>query len=100
MVPAIFKDHQAIGNVDYVINSKHTFSGRWVFEADPYTAAFGVKNAQEPVNLLPGVPVSSTQQDQDTVARLTSVLSNNVVNDFHVAYQRYDDRNEQVFPVH
>ena len=89
VVPAIFKDHQAIGNVDYVINSKHTFSGRWVFDADPYTAAFGVKNAQEPVNLLPGVPVSSTQQDQDTVARLTSVLSNNVVNDFHVAYQRY-----------
>ena len=89
VIPAIFKDHQAIGNVDYVINNKHTFSGRWVFDADPYTAAFGVKNAQEPVNLLPGVPVSSTQIDQDAVARVTSILSNNVVNDFHVGYQRY-----------
>ena len=89
VVPAIFKDHQAIGNVDYVINSKHTFSGRWVFDADPYSAAFGVKNAQEPVNLLPGVPVSSIQKDQDAVARITSILSNTVVNDFHVGYQRY-----------
>ncbi len=98
VVPAIFKDHLAIGNVDYVINNKHTFSGRWVFEADPYTAAFGVKNAQEPVNLLPGVPVSSTQVDQDAVARLTSILSSNMVNDFHVAYQRYTIKTSRSSP--
>jgi Carboxypeptidase regulatory-like domain len=89
VIPATFKDHQAIGNIDYVINSKHTLSGRWVYDADPYTAAFGVKNAQEPVNLLPGVPVSSIQVDQDAVLRLTSILSNNLVNDFHIGYQRY-----------
>ena len=36
--PASFKDHQGIGNVDYVINSKNTFSGRYVYETDPINA--------------------------------------------------------------
>ena len=40
VAPATFKDHQGIGNVDYVINSKHTFSGRYIFEADPHQCPF------------------------------------------------------------
>ena len=48
--------------------------------------------------LLPGTPVSSTKIDQDAIARLTSILSNNMVNDFHVAYQRDTTASEQVVP--
>src|SRR6266699_5912699 len=32
--PAGFKDHQGIGNVDYVINSKTNFSGRDIYQTD------------------------------------------------------------------
>jgi hypothetical protein len=86
--PATFKDHQGIGNVDYVINSKHTFSGRYIHEVDPLSAPFGVPNAQEPGFALPGTPITITRYNQVAVARLTSILSNNLVNDFHGAYQR------------
>ena len=30
-IPARFAEHQAIGNFDYVINSKNTLSGRWFY---------------------------------------------------------------------
>ncbi len=86
--PAGFKDHQGIGNVDYVINSKHTFSGRYIYETDPINANFPAVNALEPGNAVPGNTVSTTKTNQDVVAKLTSILSNNVVNEFHAAYQR------------
>ena len=86
--PAAFKDHQGIGNVDYVINSKHTFSGRYIYETDPINANFPAVNALEPGNAVPGNTVSTQKTNQDVVAKLTSILSNNVVNEFHVGYQR------------
>ncbi len=86
--PSTYKDHQAIVNFDYVINSKHTFSTRYIFETDPISSPFAPANALEPGNSLPGTPSTATKTDQNAVAKLTSVLSNSVVNDFHVAYQR------------
>jgi len=85
---ASFKDHQGIGNVDYVINSKHTFSGRYIYETDPINANFPAVNALEPGNAVPGNTVSTQKTNQDVVAKLTSILSNNIVNEFHVGYQR------------
>ncbi len=86
--PATFKDHQGIGNVDYVINNKNTFSGRYLFETDPTNGEFGVQNALEPLNVLPGVPISLTKTDQDAQAKLTSILSNNLVNELSIGYER------------
>jgi hypothetical protein len=82
--PASFKDHQGIGNVDYVINSKNTFSGRYVYEADPINANFPAVNALEPGNAVPGNTVSTRKTNQDVVAKLTTIVSNNAVNEFHV----------------
>ena len=86
--PSYFKDHQAIGNIDYVINSKHSLAVRYIFETDPLSAPFGVPNAQEPGFALPGSPITATKTNQDVIVKLTSLLSNNLVNEFHAAYQR------------
>jgi Carboxypeptidase regulatory-like domain len=38
--PATFHDHQGMGNWDYILNSKHTLSGRYFFEQDPINGNF------------------------------------------------------------
>jgi hypothetical protein len=98
--PASFKDHQGVGNVDYVINSKNTFSGRYVYEADPINANFPAVNALEPGNAVPGNTVSTQKSNQDVVAKLTTVVSNNAVNEFHVGYQRNVTVNSEAVLFH
>jgi hypothetical protein len=98
--PASFKDHQGVGNVDYVINSKNTFSGRYVYEADPINANFPAVNALEPGNAVPGNTVSTRKTNQDVVAKLTTVVSNNAVNEFHVGYQRNVTVNSEAVLFH
>ena len=98
--PASFKDHQGIGNVDYVINSKNTFSGRYVYEADPINANFPAVNALEPGNAVPGNTVQTRKTNQDVVAKLTTIVSNNAVNEFHVGYQRNVTVNSEAVLFH
>ena len=86
--PALSKDHQGIGNLDYVINSKNTFSGRYMYEANPLTGNFDAQNSQEAGDFLPGTPFSESKVNQSTVAKLTTILSNNAVNEFRAGYQR------------
>ena len=88
--PAIFKDHNGMGSFDYVMNSKHTLSGRYQYEQDPLLAPFPVLNANLAGNYLPGNPVTTTKWNHAALLRLTSILTPNVVNELHAAYQRYD----------
>lgn len=87
--PAIFNDHQAMGNFDYLIDSKNTLSGRFEYERDPLHANFPAINGITPIVALPGSPVTTTKTDHAAVLRLTSVLSNSIVNEVRIAYQRY-----------
>ena len=86
--PATFGDHQGMGNLDYLLSSKHTLSLRYTYEGDDLNAPFGAANSAEPSNGLPGVPVTNHHGDTNALARLTSVFSNNVVNEFSVGYER------------
>jgi Carboxypeptidase regulatory-like domain len=88
--PATFHDHNFMGNWDYVINSKHTLTGRYIYEADPIQAPFAVQNSTQVQSFLPGQPVQTTHQDHAATLRLTSVLTNNLVNQGYVAYQRFN----------
>lgn len=38
--PSEFTEDQAIGNVDWILSSKHIFSGRWFYSRDPETTGF------------------------------------------------------------
>jgi carboxypeptidase family protein len=98
--PAGFKDHQGLGNLDYIINSKHTLSVRYVYETDPINANFPAVNALEPGNAVPGNTVSTQKTNHGAVLRLTSILSNNLVNEIHLGYQRNETVNSEAVLFH
>src|SRR5439155_1473258 len=52
-IPAIFKDHNGMGNFDYLINSKHTLAGRYQYERDTLQAPFPFQNALQTGNFVP-----------------------------------------------
>ena len=87
--PATFKDHQGVGNFDYVINGKNTLSGRYVYEIDPLDGNFAVLNATLPGNSLPGNPITTTKIDHGAILKLTSIVTPNFVNEARISYQRY-----------
>ena len=97
--PAIFKDHQGLGNFDYVINSNNTLSVRYVYEIDPLQGKFAVINATLPGTSLPGNPVTTTKIDHAAVLKLTSIVTPNFVNEARISYQRYvtDDSEQSPF---
>jgi carboxypeptidase family protein len=97
-IPAIFKDHNGMGNFDYVINGKNTLSGRYQYERDPLEAPFPVQNALQQGNFTPGNPIETIKWNHSAILRLTTVVSNNIVNELHVAYQRYPISNNILTP--
>jgi hypothetical protein len=86
--PTGFKDHQGIGNIDWVINSKNTMTFRYMGEANPLNGSFEATNSQEPGAFLQGFPIVETKRYQNMLARVTTIVSNNIVNEFHIGYQR------------
>ena len=96
--PATFKDHNGLGNWDYVINGKHTLSGRYEYELNPIEAPFAVQNASQAGNFLPGEPVEATHTDHLAILKLTSVLSSNVVNMAFGSYERIVSENSSFTP--
>src|SRR5947209_13403721 len=97
-IPAIFKDHNGMGNFDYLINSKHTLAARYQYERDPLQAPFPVQNATQQGNFVPGNPIVTIKSNHSSLLRLTSILSANFVNEAHVAYQRYPIKNDILTP--
>jgi hypothetical protein len=88
-VPARYGEHQAIGNVDYVINSKNTFSGRWFYTDDNTNASFGCGATGTTITqCLPNTGEGLQFINDDSVAKLTTIVNNNVVNEFRISLQR------------
>jgi hypothetical protein len=87
--PATFKDHQGMGNFDYILSSKNTLSGRYYFEQDPTNGNFASNGTRITAsNELPGFPVYEEKTNNVALLRLTTVVSNNMVNEARVSYQR------------
>lgn len=87
-IPAIYKEHQAVGNVDYLINNNNTFSGRYYFSQASTYAPMGCGATGTSVTLcLPGGPGQILFPTAYYVTKLTSILSNNVVNEVRASLQ-------------
>ncbi len=90
-IPPPFHDHQGMGNFDYILSSKHTLSGRYFFETGSVSRGTFASNGTRITasNVLPGFPVSEEKHKPSCAAKAsTSVLSNNLVNEARVSYQR------------
>ena len=71
------------------MNAKNTLAARYEYEKDPLTGNFAVINATVPSTSFAGNPVTTTKVAHAAMLRLTSVLSNNTVNEARISYQRY-----------
>jgi Carboxypeptidase regulatory-like domain len=91
-IPARFTEHQAIGNVDFVVNSKNTVSGRWFYSNEPTSLSFwcgaSVVGGTVPGTCVPDTGVLNQFGNQYVVLKLTSILTNNLVNEARVSIQR------------
>ncbi|MGD0304071.1 MAG: carboxypeptidase regulatory-like domain-containing protein, partial [Candidatus Acidiferrales bacterium] len=77
-VPARFTENQALFNLDYVINSKNTLSGKYFYAYAPQTQDFANANGQPP-----GSGISVLSGDQLFIGKLTSTITNNLVNEVY-----------------
>jgi hypothetical protein len=88
-IPAQYAEHQAVGNMDYVLNGSNTLSARWFYDNTITDAPIGASATSTTVSLsLPGSPGSIRNTSQYWVGKLTSILSNNVVNEARFSVQR------------
>jgi hypothetical protein len=79
-IPAKYTGDQYISNVDYVINSKNTLAMRYLFSEDPQVTPFG--------SGVPGTPIYSYYANTNSVLRLTTLITNTLVNEAHATVQR------------
>ncbi len=76
-----FNNHQWSGRVDHRFNDKHQINGRFFFN-DENSGGTGQATPVGLANLV-------TTRNQSANIGFTSILSNSVVNEFRVAYQRF-----------
>ncbi len=80
-IPAKYTGNQYIANVDYLLDHKNTLAMRYLFSEDPQITPFGIGG-------VPGTPVSSYYANTNAVLRLTTLISNTLVNEAHATMQR------------
>ena len=88
-VPDYFREDQFLVNVDYVINSKHTLSERFFNDRLPAIKQF---NTEATIGVVPGSPASVTYYDHNASLKLTSVITNNFVNEARVGFTSNVDK--------
>lgn len=79
-IPAKYTGDQYIANVDYLFNSKNTLAGRYLFSEDPQLTPFG--------SSVPGTPITSYYANTNASLKLTTLVTNNFVNEAHASMQR------------
>jgi Carboxypeptidase regulatory-like domain len=78
--PAIYNEDQVVANFDYVISSKHTLAGRYFFTNNPQDQTLN--------GGFPGAPSLLGFSNTDAVLKLTTLISNTMVNEARISYQR------------
>ncbi|HTR25574.1 MAG TPA: carboxypeptidase-like regulatory domain-containing protein [Terriglobales bacterium] len=96
-IPAIFKEHQGMGNWDYVLSPKHTLAGRYFYVSAPTFAPFP-GGLGFPAPDVPGNPVSWNFGSHVASLKLTSAMTSNFVNEVRASYQRYSVLNTNDIP--
>jgi Carboxypeptidase regulatory-like domain len=82
-IPAIYTENQYVANGDYVFNSKNTLSTKYFYTHNPYTTFLGQGGGN-----LPGTPEGVLFGNHAAVAKLTTLVTNNFVNEARVSFQQ------------
>ncbi|HTA46744.1 MAG TPA: carboxypeptidase-like regulatory domain-containing protein [Bryobacteraceae bacterium] len=86
--PAVWNEHQLVANLDWIINSKNTFSARYFYSRDPETAPFNVGPGASLSSNLPGTPIFNLYTNTNAVLKLTTLIGNTMVNEARISGQR------------
>lgn len=101
-LPATYQEHQAVGNFDYLLNDKNTLSGRWFFSRDPANIPIGcagpLSTGSGATQCLPGSPGTTAFPAQYSVVKLTSIVSNSLVNELRASLQQSANDPSQLIP--
>ncbi len=82
-IPAIYTENQYVANGDYVFNSKNTLSTKYFYTHNPYTTFLGQGGGN-----LPGTPEGVLFGNHAAVAKLTTLVTSNFVNEARVSFQQ------------
>lgn len=83
-IPAVFNEDQVLGSLDYSLTAKHHLTYKYYFANDPNTVQFNCTPC------APGSGESRESGNQNNIAKITSTLTNNLVNEglFSIYYIR------------
>jgi hypothetical protein len=82
--PALFTEKQTLVNGDYIVNPKNTLAARFFYSSDPR-----VFNFNTPIGgALPGAPDPVAYSNTNVVLKLTTIISNTLVNEARGSFQR------------
>ena len=89
-MPSTYKENHWIANSDYVVNAKHTLSGRLFTATVDQLRSFGSPGGYPGAPVVPGwgAPQALQATDVATSLKLTSTLTTNLVNEATMAYTR------------
>jgi outer membrane receptor protein involved in Fe transport len=92
-IPADFREDQFLINTDYAINAKNTLSERYFYSYDPEVLPFNG-------NTVPGYGADVTFKNHNATLKLTSLITNNLVNEARFGYTRVwgDNNSLNLFP--
>ncbi len=85
--PSIYKENQFLLNFDYVISKNHTLATRFYYGRTKTFRSYG-STMFAIAQSVPGTPQDSNGADYVTSARLSSVLTSNLVNEAKFAFTR------------
>jgi carboxypeptidase family protein len=77
-IPATNREDQVVANGDYLIDSKNTLAGRYFYSRNPQYSPLAGQ--------LPGTPKSLYYSNTYSVLKLTSLVTNNLVNEARISY--------------
>jgi hypothetical protein len=104
-LPVHFTEHQIIGNFDYTINQKNTLSFRFFWSHDPAAITMSCAGSGGGANstgtitaCLPGAPGLTNFPAMYDTLRLTTLVTNNVVNEARLSVQTIGAQPVQLIP--
>jgi hypothetical protein len=90
-IPATHTEDQVVVNGDYLINSKNTLASRYFYSRNPQESPLAGQ--------LPGTPKSLYYSNTYSVLKLTSIVTNNLVNEARASYSYTEAVNLDKMPL-
>ena len=82
-IPAKFSEDQYIANADYILSEKNSLQAKYMYSDDPFEYQLGGA-----FNQLPGRVQSDKRANTSAVLRLTTIVTNSLVNQARGSFQR------------